>query len=181
MDAPLPNPTDAIIRPWRLATLAASLIAGVELIALVLLGFLLLAKPLAHAIQGRATADATAAVAKKAKAGSAPVHKLVKPPPVGVAKLSRHQTSVLVLNGNGRAGVAHVEAAKLQHLGYRVGGAANAKRSDYATTVIMFRHGFAAEAHRLAHDLRVSVVGPLDGMQPSALHGSQLVIVLGAR
>lgn len=179
MDTPLPNPTDALIRPWRLATLAASLIAGVELIGLVLLAFLLLAKPLSHAIQNHATATAAAAAVKKAKA--APVHKLIKPPPVGVAKTPRSHLSVLVLNGNGRAGVAHVEASKLQHLGYRVGGAANAKRSDYATSVVMFRSGFAAEGHRLARDLHVSVVGPLDGMRLSALHGSQLVIVLGAR
>lgn len=179
MDAPLPTPVDALIRPWRLATIAASLLAGVELIALVLLAFLLLAKPLSHAIQHHATATADAAATAKTKA--APAHKLVKPPPVGVAKLPRSHTSVLVLNGNGRAGAAHVEASKLHGLGYRIGGAANAKRSDYATTVVMFRGGFAAEAHRLARDLHVSVVGPLDGMKPSALHGSQLVVVLGAR
>ncbi len=176
MDAPL-SPTDALIRPWRLATLAASLIAGVELIALVLLGFLLLAKPLSHAIQRHATATATASVVKKA---AAPTHKAIKATPVTAAKLPRSHTSVLVLNGNGRAGVAHVEAVKLQHLGYKVGGAANAKRSDYATSVVMFKSGFAAEGHRLARDLHVSVVGALDGMKPSALHGSQLVIVLGA-
>jgi LytR cell envelope-related transcriptional attenuator len=179
VDAPL-TPVDALVRPWRLATLAASLIAGVELIALVLLGFLLLAKPLSHAIQKHATATATAAVVKKAKA-SATTHKLIKPAPIGVPKLTRAHVSVLVLNGNGRSGVAHTEAAKLQHLGYRVGGAANAKRSDYATTVVMFRSGYAAEGHRLARDLHVSVVGPLDGMKPSALHGSQAVVVLGAR
>lgn len=179
MDAPL-SPTDALIRPWRLATLAASLIAGVELIALVLLGFLLLAKPLSHAIQRHATATATASVVKSVKAKTAPTHKLVKAPAVGVAKVPRSHISVLVLNGNGRTGVAHVEAAKLLHLGYKVGGAANAKRSDYATSVVMFKSGFAAEGHRLARDLHVSVVGALDGMKPSALHGSQLVIVLGA-
>lgn len=179
MDAPL-SPTDALIRPWRLATLAASLIAGVELIALVLLAFLLLAKPLSHAIQRHATATGTASVAAKVKA-SAPVHKLIKPPPVGVAKIPRGKTSVLVLNGNGRAGVAHTEATRLQHLGYKVGGAMNAKRSDYATSVVMFKSGFAAEGHRLANDLHISVVGPLDGMTPAALHGTQVVVVLGAR
>jgi hypothetical protein len=180
VDAPL-SPTDALIRPWRLATLAASLIAGIELIALVLLGFLLLAKPLSHAIQSHATSAATADVVKKAKAASAPTHKLIKPPPVGVAKVPRSHTTVLVLNGNGRAGVAHDEATTLQRLGYKVGGAMNAKRSDYATSVVMFKSGFAAEGHRLARDLHIAVVGPLDGMKPSALHGSQAVVVLGAR
>lgn len=177
MDAPL-TPTDALIRPWRLATLAASLVAGIELIALVLLAFLLLAKPLSHAIQHHATASADAA---KLNAHAGPVHKLIKPPPVGVAKVPRGRISVLVLNGNGRAGAAHLESAQLHHLGYRIGGAANARRSDYATTVVMFRRGFVAEGHRLARDLHVSVVGPLDGMTTSQLHGAQLVVLLGAR
>ena len=34
---------------------------------------------------------------------------------------------------------------------------------------------------RLAHDLHVKVVAPLDGVRPSALRGAQLAIVLGAR
>ena len=90
MDAPL-DPHDALIRPWRTATLVASLVAAVELVLLLGAAFLLLAKPLSHAMQ---------------------------------------------------------------------------------------RH---AEAARLAHDLHVKVVGPLDGVRPSALRGAQLAIVLGAR
>ena len=39
----------------------------------------------------------------------------------------------------------------------------------------------AATALRLAHDLHVKVVGPLDGMKPAALHGGQLAVLLGAR
>jgi LytR cell envelope-related transcriptional attenuator len=175
VDAPL-TPPDALIRPWRLATLAASLIAAVELVALILLAFLLLAKPLSRAIQNHANAAVLPPAHTK---HAAP--KLLKPPPVGKAKLSRHSTGVLVLNGNGHAGAAHSEASKLQSLGYRVRGASNAKRSDYATTVVMFRSGYAAEGHRLARDLHVSVVGPLDGLTPAALHGGQLVVVLGAR
>jgi hypothetical protein len=45
----------------------------------------------------------------------------------------------------------------------------------------MFRKGFQAEAVRLAQDLHVKIVGPLDGLKPSALRGAQLAIVLGAR
>lgn len=161
-----------------MATLAASLIAGIELVLLVVLAFLLLAKPLSHAIQHRATATASAAPIKHTSTPAA--HKMIKPAPVGKPKLARAATHVLVLNGNGRAGAAHQEAARLQGFGYRIGGASNAKRSDYATTVVMFRTGFPAEAHRLARDLHVSVVGPLDGIKPAALHGSQLVVLLGA-
>jgi hypothetical protein len=45
----------------------------------------------------------------------------------------------------------------------------------------MFKKGFQPEAVRLAHDLGVKIVGPLDGLTPSALRGAQLAIVLGAR
>jgi len=176
LDAPL-TPPDALIRPWRMATIAASLIAGVELIALVLLAFLLLAKPLSRAIQHQASHAAAPIRLQKAH----PAPKVFKPAPVGRVKLSRARTGVLVLNGNGRAGAAHAEATVLQGLGYRIRGAANAKRSDYATTVVMFRPGYSAEGHRLARDLHVSVVGPLDGLTPAALHGGQLVVLLGAR
>ncbi|HZT14970.1 MAG TPA: LytR C-terminal domain-containing protein [Gaiellaceae bacterium] len=174
MDAPLTQ-TDAIVRPWRLATLVASLVAAVELVGLVVLGFLLLAKPLSHALQQRATAAPAPAKATRV------VRHLVKPAPIGKPKHTRAQTGVLVLNGNGRAGAAHSEAARLQRLGYRIRGAANAQRSDYATTVVMFRPRWAAEGHRLARDLHVAVVGPLDGMRTSKLDGAQLVVLLGAR
>lgn len=176
MDAPL-TPPDALIRPWRLATLAASLIAAVELVLLLVLAFLLLAKPLSRALQHHATAAAAA----PAKHHAAPVaHKAIKRSPVTKPKLAPSATHVLVLNGNGRAGAAHTEAARLQGLGYQIGGAANAKRSDYATTVVMFRPGYSGDGHRLARRLGVSVVGPLDGISTSALHGSQLVVILGA-
>jgi hypothetical protein len=178
VDTPLTAP-DALIRPWRTATLVASLVAAVELVVLLILGFVLLAKPLAKAVERQAASSATAAASVKKTS----VHHaaLIKPVKVGLPKLARRQTRVFVLNGNGRAGAAHAEAAQLQHLGYRVPGATNAKRSDYATTVIMFRPGYHPEANRLARDLHVRIVGALDGMKPAALHGAQLAIILGAR
>ena len=96
-------------------------------------------------------------------------------------RLLRAETGVFVFNGNGRAGAASGEASKLSGLGYRVPGTGNAKRQDYATTVVMYKKGFSAEGTRLAHDLNVKIVGPLDGLAPSALHGAQLAIVLGAQ
>ena len=57
---------------------------------------------------------------------------------------------VFVLNGNGRNGAASTEAAKLSGIGYRVPGKGNAKRQDYATTVVMYRRGWEAEGRRLA-------------------------------
>jgi hypothetical protein len=43
----------------------------------------------------------------------------------------------------------------------------------------MFRPGFKGEAQRLARDLGVHVVSPLDGVRPGQLHGAQAVLILG--
>jgi hypothetical protein len=95
-----------------------------------------------------------------------------------VARLSRAQTSVLVLNGNGRSGAATAGAARLAGLGYVVGGVGDAPRRLPRTT-IMYRPGFRGEAERLARDLHVRVVGPLDGMREEQLLGAHLALILG--
>jgi len=174
VDAPLTAP-DALIRPWRTATLVASLVAAIELVLLLGAGFLLLAKPLSHAMQKHAAATAFA----PAKKHSAPV--IPKRAPIGQPKLLRSETGVFVFNGNGRSGAASSEASTLSNLNYTVPGTGNAKRQDYATTVVMYKKGFHAEGVRLAQDLHLKIVGPLDGLAPSALHGAQLAIVLGAQ
>ena len=176
MDAPLTGGPDALIRPWRTATLVASLVAAVELILLIVAAVLLLAKPLSHAMQRHAEAAAFAPAKKSAPAVVKPKH--VAP---SIAHLSRTKTHVFVLNGNGRAGAAAAEAARLRARGYKVPGAGNAKRTDYATTVVMYKGAYRGEALRLAHDMHVKVVGPLDGIATRSLHGAQLVILLGAR
>ena len=173
MDAPLPAP-DALIRPWRTATLVASLVAAIELVLLLVAAVLLLAKPLSHAMQRHAEAAAFKTTKK-----AAPVVKRVKQH-VAPPKLTRAHTRVWVLNGNGRAGAASAEASKLSAVGYRIRGKSNASRTDYATTVVMYRPGYHGDAKRLARDMKIKVVGPLDGLKRSALHGAQLVVLLGA-
>src|SRR5712691_5699163 len=164
MDAPLTP--DALIRPWRTATLVASLVAALELVVLIAVALLLLAKPLAHAVRQHAQAAALAPAKKHvAPVVHAKKHVIAKP------KLLRSATGIFVLNGNGRAGAASSAAAKLSGLGYPIRGKGNAKRQDYATTVVMYERGYEAEGRRLARDLHVHVVGPLDGLKPSALHG----------
>ena len=170
MDAPIPS-ADALVRPWRTATIVASLIAALELVVLLGIGVALLAKPLSHAVRQEAQARAFAP-APKAK----PKHAS---PAVAAPKLSRSQTSVLVLNGNGRTGAASSTAAKLQGRGYQISGTGNAPRGDYATTVVMFRPGYRPEALRVARDLHVKVVGPLDGLKPKQLLGGHVAVVLG--
>jgi hypothetical protein len=175
VDAPLPT-TDALIRPWRTATVVATLVAAIELVLLVVAAFLLLAKPLSHALHNHAKAVALA----PAKTHVAPVVHHVKKVLPAKPKLSREQTRIFVFNGNGRAGAASAAGSQLASLGYKISGTGNAKRQNYATTVVMYRPGFEAEGTRLAHDLHVPVVGPLDGVTVSSLRGAPLTVVLGA-
>jgi hypothetical protein len=159
------------VRPWKTTALVASLVAAVELIVLVAAGVALLGQPLAaHA------KDAAIDRVAPAAARPAPVQE-----PNTSAKLPRAETSVFVLNGNGRSGAAAQEAADVRAHGYVIGGTGNASRSDYPRSVVMYRAGFEGEARRLAHDLAIRVVGPLDGMKPGELLGAHVVVVLGAR
>jgi hypothetical protein len=174
LEAPLT--AQELVRPWRRATLVAGTIAALELVVLLGGVVYVVARPLARAVERHAQKVATAKPAPVAPK-KIPVRHAPTPKPTH----TRAQTKVLVLNGNGHTGVAHAEAARLQALGYRIAGAADARRHDYATTVVMYSPGYRAEGLRLARDLHVGVVGPLDGLKRSALDGGQLAVILGAR
>jgi len=91
----------------------------------------------------------------------------------------RSRTSVLVLNGNGLAGVAGTEASTLLSIGYRHATAADAPQA-YARSLVLFRPGWRAEAQRLAHDAGILTVAPLDGSLAGSDRSDQLVLILGA-
>jgi LytR cell envelope-related transcriptional attenuator len=158
--------------PWRTATLVAGAFAMLELAALVVVGTLLLARPLHHAAAAPKPATAPAV---RHVAHVRPVPK-VKPH----ALRARSHVAVLVLNGNGVQGAASSEAAHLQALGYRIGGAQNAVRHDYARSMVMYAPGWREEARRLSRDTGIRMVAPVDGMKRSALRASPLVLLLGS-
>ncbi len=166
-----------LVRPWRTATLVVTAVAAVELVLLCGAGVLLLAKPLSRSLRHHAEVSAVASAKRAARTPPAARRTTGSAP---VPKLTRAQTSVIVLNGNGRSGAAAQGASTLHGLGYVVAGTGNARRQDYAATVVMYRHGFRAEGLRLARDLNAKVVGPLDGLKPSALMGGQLAVVVGS-
>jgi hypothetical protein len=99
----------------------------------------------------------------------------------GVAQLPRRQTSVMVLNGNGQTGAAGAAAAVVQAMHYLVAGTADAPRTDFRRSLVMFRPGFRGEAERLADDVRVKRVSPLDGLKVKDLQGAHVVLVVGQR
>jgi LytR cell envelope-related transcriptional attenuator len=154
-----------LIRPWRRATIAVTAIAAIELIALAGIAIVFLGNPLAGHLRE------TAAAATPRQGGARPL------PPKKDA-LERNEISVMVLNGNGFAGAAHAAADKVSARGYLVGNVGNAAATT-PRTLVMYRPGFAPEGARLARDLRVRLVRPLDGMRPSQLMGAHLVLILG--
>lgn len=178
MDAPLLTPHD-LIRPWRRATILAAGIATVEFVVILVASIALFAKPLQHLISSspsKSTQAATGHTKDAATAKSAARHT------AGVATVARPRSTVriMVLNGNGRSGAASTAASELHGLGYGIAGTGNALRQDYATSVVMYRKGFRAEALRLAHDLHVAVVGPLDGLTAASLSGGQIAVIIGS-
>jgi hypothetical protein len=153
---------------WRTATLVVAAIAALELALLVAIGVAVLGKSVAHRVQAAALQQA-AGVPTVPKAG-----------PPGKARLTRGQTNVLVLNGSGITGAAGVAADRLQARGYQITSVGNAPKQSAGTrTLVMFRHGYRAEAARLARDVHTSIVAPLDGVRPAALLGAQVVLVVG--
>jgi hypothetical protein len=154
-----------LVRPWRRATIAVSAIAALEFVALTGFAVVLLGNPLADHF------GESAAVAAPRKRAEAPA--LVKK-----ATLERSATSVMVLNGNGRAGAAHAAADKVSARGYLLGNVGNAA-STTPRSLVMYRPGYAAEGARLARDMRVRLVRPLDGMRPSQLMGAHVVLIVG--
>ena len=165
---------DRLIRPWRTAALVAGAVAAIELLVLVVVGGALIAKP--------STASGVRPVAKvaTAKASHTVTAAKIRHAAVPAAHLARAKVSVLVLNGNGRHGAAASAASRVSRRGYRIQAVANAPRSDFTRNLVMYRKGFEGEGRRLARDLGIRIVGPLDGLRTSQLHGAHTVVVVGA-
>ena len=158
-------PVSPQVRQWRTATLVACGVAAFELLLLLIVAIALLSKPLsAHAKEAALNREIGSSIPSR-------------PEPKRVT-LSRRETSVLVLNGNGIPGAAASEASRARARGYQVAGTGNAPQS-YGKTVVMYRPGRRPEAKRLAAEMGVTLVGPLDGINQRQLQGAHVVIVLG--
>jgi LytR cell envelope-related transcriptional attenuator len=166
-----PTP-DALVRPWRKATVVATTVAVVELVLLVVAGISLLGRHLAHTAQPAAPKRAAATPHRTAVVRA-------RPAPIGTPRLARSATAVVVLNANGRPGAAASEASIVSARGYRIGHVGNAPTSGVAQSVVMYRPGYRAEGARLAHDLGIELFAPLDGLTPASLGRAQLAVLVG--
>ena len=164
-------------QPWRSAAFIAATVATVELLILLVAGIFLFGKFFADEVKKASdpAAVAQAAVERQANApGGARSGKAAAKP-----LLERRKTSVLVLNGNGVAGAAGATADRVRSRHYLVAGTGNAPRTTFTRSVVMYRPGFEGEAKRLARDLGIRRVAPLDGMRVRDLQGAHVALVVG--
>jgi LytR cell envelope-related transcriptional attenuator len=172
VDHPLSAP-ESLIRPWRTAAYVAGLIAAAELVLLLVIG--------GGALVGLVSERVEQAAVKRAlSTPERPARQATQKPTHVKAEVPRTKLRVLVLNGNGRQGAAAVAAGRVQQRGYKIGGVANASRTDFRRSIVMYRPGFVGEGRRLGRDLGVRNVTPLDGIRLRQLERSQLVLILGS-
>ena len=145
-------------------------VAALELVLLVVLGAALAYKSFLPGEREKPAAAAAAAVGGGRGASAQPA---------AVPKLARGETLVIVLNGNGSPGAASDTAALVQSRGYLIAGTANAPRTDFARSIVMFRPGHRGEAERLARDFKLTRVAPLDGLRPTDLQGAHIALIVG--
>ena len=174
---PLPS-----TQPWRAAAIVAAAIATVELFILVLIAVAFSTRFFAGEVNRAAESvlpQAPAVVqpaAEPSTSGSETKKSESKP---AKPMLPRGETAVIVLNGNGIAGAAATLADNVRARGYLISGSANAPRSDFAQSIVMFRPGYEREAERLGTDMKIKRVVPLDGMSKGDLQGAHLALILG--
>ena len=165
--APLDHPLPSVGR-WRTRALVAAVVAAVELAILVGIAVAALVPTVLGGVEEAVRTQQLATPAT-------PKPKANEPPPM----LDRAKTSVVVLNGNGIAGAAGRLAGQVRALTYVVASVGNASHADYARTMVMYRGDHRREAERLARDLGLKRVGPLDGIRTRELMGAHLAVVLG--
>jgi hypothetical protein len=159
--------------PWRTRAMVAAAVALIELVVILGVAVIIVGRPIQH----RVSAAAEAKVLAPPKPAAKPKKK-AKPAPA-VPKLARGETSVIILNGNGQNGAAHEQADLVRARGYLIGSVGNAPRTDFARSIVMYRPGYKLEAQRLAKDVGVRMVSPLDGLSQKDLLGAHLALVVG--
>jgi hypothetical protein len=167
-------PSPELAHTWRTRTMIVTTIAAVELVALIAVGVVLLGKSWFTHARSAAAATQHAAVTHHAA-----VPRVVKPKPPAKPMVPPARTSVLVLNGNGKDGAAGAEARAIRARGYPIAAVTNAKRNDYAASIVMYRPGYGREAQQLATKLGAPMVSAIDGVAASQLKGAPLVFIVG--
>jgi LytR cell envelope-related transcriptional attenuator len=159
--------------PWRTRAIVAAAVALIELVVILGVVVAIASKPISHRVADAAEAKVLAPPKPEPK----PEPKAK--PKRAVPKLERGETSVTILNGNGEQGAAAAASEQVRSLGYLIGTVGNAPRTDFSQSIVMYRPGYKPEARRLAKDVGIRTVSPLDGLTRRDLLGAHLAIVVG--
>jgi len=163
-------------RPIALAVLG---IATLALGVFVAVAVVVLTRPPARTTRAAAPQAVTRTVVIPAPPAPASPRRTGRKPPAATL-VSRAQTPVLVLNGNGISGAAASTAGIVRARGYPVTATGDAPRR-YAQSVVMYKRGFAGEAARLGRDLNVPTLQPLDPLVVPGGTRARLVLIVGRR
>lgn len=165
-------------QPWRNAAVIAATVATVELAVLLVVGIVVFGKFFAGEVEKASDPIAvTQAAVEREQKAAAPANNGGQPREKPL--LQRGKTSVIVLNGNGISGAAATAADGIRAKNYLIAGTGNAPRTDFTRSVVMYRPGFEGEARRLARDIGVRRVSPLDGIRRRDLQGAHIAVILG--
>ena len=100
-----------------------------------------------------------------------------KPTTKAAAKPAAQGYTISVQNGGGVKGRGAAMVSRLQSLGFKVSAiATNAKKTTYASTVIVFAQGKDADAAKIQKALGIGAVQPSDGSVEAT---TDIVVVVG--
>lgn len=94
------------------------------------------------------------------------------------AKLAPSEIEVAVLNGTAVPDLAATIGDKVERKGFELGIVSNTNQS-FADSVVMFERGHGTEAHKVAKQLGITKVQPMNQEVESASSGAGVAVVVG--
>jgi hypothetical protein len=95
-----------------------------------------------------------------------------------VARVQPGEIEVAVLNGTAVAGLAATYGDKVEGKGFELGAVSNTS-SSFADSVVMFQRGHKPEAQKVAKQLGIDKLAPMNGEVQSVVSGADVAVVVG--
>ena len=93
-------------------------------------------------------------------------------------RVNPSEVEVAVLNGSSVSGLAGKVGADVHANGFQVGTTDSAER-HYDQTVVMYQRGAQGAANKVAHDLGVKPVQPIDAATRDVVNGADVAVIAG--
>lgn len=94
------------------------------------------------------------------------------------ARVKPSEIEVTVLNGTAVPGLASTFGDKIEGKGFTLGAVTNSSAS-FADSVVMFKRGHKAEARRVAAQLQIGKLRPMNGEVASVAAGADVAVIVG--